>query len=156
MENTKLNLSIELVPSTSWYSNVRALISRKDWDTIRFATYAKYNNICATHNCGSTIKPLNCHEIWEYDDINHTQTLKGFIALCALCHHIKHLGYAHILADEGKLDMVKVMEHFMGVNQCDIKFYASYSDKAFAQWEQRSKHQWNICLDEYSNIIKHP
>ena len=152
MEVAKLNLTIELVPSTSWYSNVRSLVSRTDWDTIRFATYAEYNNICATHNCGSTRKPLNCHEVWEYEDTNHTQTLIKFVALCSLCHHVKHLGYAETLADDGKLSMVPIMEHFMEVNNCDIRVYDVYRTAAFKQWAQRSKHQWVVNLGDYSHL----
>jgi hypothetical protein len=156
MENSKLNLTIELVPSTSWYSNVRALVSRRDWDIIRLATYAAYNNICATTNCGDNTGHLNCHEIWEYDDAAHMQTLRGFVALCSLCHHVKHLGYAETLADEGKLSMVSVMEHFMKVNKCDIKEYDRARTAAFKQWRERSKHEWTVVLGEYANLIKKP
>src|SRR5262245_12052587 len=112
----ELKLCSELVPSTSWYDNMRSVISQTEWDTLRRRVYAEYN-----YRCGICLSKgrLSCHEIWHYDDQNHIQSLRDFVALCDLCHHVKHLGLARILANEGKLDYEKVVEHFMRVNQCD-------------------------------------
>jgi len=115
-KSDKLKLTIELVPSTSWYDNLRKYTSKEDWDKIRKRTYAEYGNRCGI--CEAEGR-LNCHEIWEYDDKKHIQRLVGFIALCDMCHHVKHIGLAGILASEGKLDYEKVVEHFMKVNNCD-------------------------------------
>ena len=92
-----LKLKIELVPKTSWYSNLRGKMSEKGWDNVRKKTYATFNYKCGI--CGSNEGQLHCHEIWEYDDKKHKQALKGFIALCVLCHHVKHIGLAGILAE---------------------------------------------------------
>jgi predicted restriction endonuclease len=74
-----LKLTIELVPKTSWYSNLRNVIRPAKWDKLRKSVYAEYEHKCGI--CGATGGRLNCHEIWEYIDTNHEQKLIGFIAL---------------------------------------------------------------------------
>ncbi len=145
-----LKLTTELVPSTSWYSNMRKFISQLDWDVLRKSVYAQYE-----HKCGicSAEGKLNCHEIWQYDDNTHVQQLSGFIALCDWCHHVKHLGFAGILAKKGKLDYEKVRWHFMTVNNCDKDVFDQHVNAAFAQWQARSEHEWKIDLGAYGNIV---
>lgn len=146
-----LILKIELVPKTSWYSNLRSNISSSDWDKLRKQIYAQHQNVCGI--CGSQER-LNCHEIWEYDDKNHIQKLQGFTALCDMCHHVKHIGYAGILAQEGKLDFDKVIDHFTKVNNCDKSTFKLHYEEAFVQWNERSIHKWKVDLGEYKSIVK--
>lgn len=151
MKSKELRLKIELVPSTSWYNNLRKYITKEDWDKIRKTAYANYGYRCGI--CGAEAR-LNCHEIWEYDDKKHIQKLKGFIALCDMCHHVKHMGLARIFASKGKLDYEKVIEHFMKVNKCDRIIFERHKEKAFVQREKRSSHEWQVDLGEYNDIIK--
>ncbi|MFH1285366.1 MAG: HNH endonuclease, partial [Candidatus Micrarchaeota archaeon] len=109
----RFKLEIELVPCSTWWSNLRKTIPKKKWDTLRKKVYAQYHNKCGI--CGAKRK-LNCHELWSYDDKKHIQTLVNFIALCDMCHHVKHLGLASILASRGQLDYETVINHFMKVN----------------------------------------
>jgi hypothetical protein len=147
----ELKLTIELVPRTSWYKNLRKYVSKKDWDKIRNRTYAEYGYRCGI--CGAEGR-LNCHEIWEYDDKNHIQKLKGFIALCNMCHHVKHMGLAGDLASKGKLDFEEVVKHFMKVNNCDYKIFAEHIIRAQDEWEERSQHEWRVDFGEYEDMIK--
>lgn len=147
----ELKLTIELVPTTSWYRNLRNLIPKAVWDEIRKRTYRKYKYRCGI--CGTRGR-LNCHEIWEYDDQNQIQKLVGFIALCSLCHHVKHIGYAGILASQGKLDYQKVVRHFMKVNGCNRDTYEKHIKNAFDQWNKRSQYDWYLDLGEYKNLVK--
>ena len=147
----ELKLTIELVPETSWGNNIRKCVSQSNWDKIRKAAYAKYK-----YKCGICEAPgrLSCHEIWDYDDELHVQNLNGFIALCTMCHNIKHIGLSGILAQEGKLDFDKLIEHFKIVNGCNLKTYEKHYDDAFKKWNERSKHEWHINLGEFKDIIK--
>ena len=36
-----IKLTIELVPRTAWFSNVRSMVSREDWDVLRKECYAQ-------------------------------------------------------------------------------------------------------------------
>jgi hypothetical protein len=148
----ELKLTIELVPGSAWYSNLRRRLPRTEWDRVRKQTYAASGYKCGV--CGAEGK-LNCHEIWEYDDQAHTQKLAGFIALCDLCHHVKHLGLAGILAQQGQLDYERVVKHFMAVNGCDRKMFEEVKSQAFRQWQERSRYQWTLDLGEYERFIAH-
>ncbi len=147
-----LKLSIELVPKTSWYSNLRNEMSKEGWDKLHKETYAQFGNKCGI--CGISEGQLNCHEIWEYDDKKHSQTLKGFIALCVMCHHVKHIGLAGILSQRGQLDFDAVVQHFIQINECDRDIFNEHYDEAFKVWRKRSSHDWKIDLGKYSSIIK--
>ena len=151
--NEDFKLTIELVPSTLWWMNPRKSMKQSQWDTLRKHVYQQYNNTCGI--CGATGVRLNCHERWEYsivDGIN-TQKLIGFIALCDLCHHVKHIGYAGILAQRGQLDFEKVVEHFMRVNQCTREVYEEHYRTAFAEWNERNMLLWEADWGEYQHLM---
>lgn len=147
----ELKLTIELVPRTSWYDNLRKVLPKSEWDRIRKRTYAEYDYRCGI--CGAQGK-LNCHEVWNYNDRDHRQTLGGFIALCDLCHHVKHIGLAGILASRGQLDYEKVVEHFVKVNECERSTFEEHKKEAFEQWAERSRHEWQVELGECEPVVK--
>ena len=140
-----MKLTIELVPRTSWYNNVRSNVSKERWDEIRFDCYAKAKYRCEI--CGETGKDqgyehdVECHEIWEYDEHWNKQTLKGFIALCPLCHKAKHPGLARVNGEE-KL----VITQLMKVNDMDEFEANNYLQDAFLTWDERSVFDWSVDL----------
>ena len=97
---------------------------------------------------------MNLHEIWNYDDKNHMQKLEGFILLCSMCHHVKHIGLAGILAREGKLDYDDMIEHFCRVNNCSKRDFEKHKKDAFEIWAQRSKHKWKQDFGRFNEFIK--
>jgi len=145
-----MKLTIELVPETSWYSNMRKVMTKEDWDILRKQVYKKYNWRCGV--CDD-IGMMNCHEIWEYDDVAHIQYLRGFIALCTMCHHCKHIGLAGILADQGRLDYTEIENHFCKVNKCTHAQMDEEVREAFELWDRRSNHTWFINFGEYENLV---
>ncbi len=147
---TKFKLEIELVPSATWWDNLRKKIPKKKWDELRRKVYVEYRHKCGI--CGSKGR-LSCHELWSYDDKNHIQRLVGFIALCDLCHHVKHIGLAGILASRGQLDYDAVVKHFMEVNHCDRETFEKRKEEAFTEWRERSKHEWHLDLGDYRWIL---
>ena len=122
------------------------MMSPQQWDVLRKKVYADYKHTCGI--CGSGGQ-LSCHEIWEYDDGKHIQKLTGLIALCELCHRVKHIGLAQLEGYRGNLAFEKVIEHFMQVNNCDRTTFKKNCDEAFALFEKRSKHQWTIEINSY-------
>ncbi|MEW6062900.1 MAG: HNH endonuclease [Nanoarchaeota archaeon] len=146
-----MELEIELVPATAWYSNLRNNISKSEWDKIRKETYKKAENKCQI--CGASSK-LDCHEIWDYDDKNNIQKLKGFTALCDDCHMIKHIGFAEIQVSKGLLNMNKLIEHFIKINKVTKQIFEECYEQAFKTWEERSQKEWITDLGEWGNLIK--
>jgi len=147
-----LKLEIELVPSTVWYSSLHNLLPRKVWDNIRNEIIRKNGKKCQI--CGETEGIMNLHEIWSYNDNKHIQKLEGFILLCQMCHHVKHIGLAGILASQGKLDYEKVIGHFGKVNNCTRKEFEEHEKEAFEIWRKRSKYQWKQDFGKYREFIK--
>ena len=153
-----MKLTIELVPSTSWYSNVRSNISREQWDVIRKACYAKAMHrceICDDHGYTQGFNhTVECHEVWDYvtsPEGDHTQVLIDFIALCPHCHKVKHAGLAKIKG-EGSL----VISQLMSVNNMNHSEAVIYIEKSFEVWRQRSKHKWDLdisVMDSYLNQL---
>lgn len=147
-----LRLTIELVPRTCWYNNMRAALSPQQWNTLRESVYMQQRYRCGI--CAAT-GTLHCHEQWHYDDERHQQTLHGFIALCEWCHHVKHIGLADVLARKGKLEFARVIEHFLRVNRCSRETFETHSHAAFVLWRERSRFQWETDLGAYSSLVAH-
>jgi len=147
----KLKLEIELVPQTSWYCNLRKVLTREEWDKIRKKSYTDTGYKCAI--CGASGR-LNCHEVWIYNDTKRVQKLEDFTALCDLCHHVKHMGFAGILAGRGKLNIDKVIEHFLKVNNCEQETFKNHQKIAFHKWSKRSAHKWKIDWGQYKNLLR--
>jgi hypothetical protein len=151
--NEDFKLTIELVPSSLWWMNPRKSMKQSRWDTLRKQVYRQYNNVCGI--CGAMGVRLNCHERWDYSvvDGGGTQKLIGFIALCDLCHHVKHIGHAGILAQRGQLYFEQVVEHFMRVNQCTREAYEEHYHTAFAEWNERNTLPWDADWGEYQHLM---
>lgn len=147
-----MKLSVELVPSTVWYSSLYRLLPTEVWNDIRNEIIRQNGRKCQI--CGETEGKMNLHEIWKYDDANHVQKLEGFILLCEMCHHVKHIGLAGILANEGKLDYDEVMKHFCRVNNCSKTDFKKHVDEAFETWGERSKHSWKQDFGKYQEFVK--
>jgi hypothetical protein len=138
-----MKLTIELVPSTSWYSNVRSNVSKAEWDKIIKTCYKKANykcEICKDTGLNQGYKhPVECHEIWSYNDVKKEQVLEGLIALCPKCHKVKHTGLAFV-KNEGHI----VIEQLMSVNEINVNEAERYVEKCFEKHKERSKHDWKL------------
>lgn len=141
-------LTAELVPSSSWYRNVRSNVSPDVWDQLRRSTYraARYRcEICAGR--GSR-HPVECHEVWAFDDETRTQRLVRLIALCPACHEVKHLGFA---ATRGRLDAA--LDHLARVNGWTRTDADLYAEAMFELHASRSRHDWNLDLSFLDGIL---
>jgi len=147
-----LKLTAELVPKTAWNKSLAKLLPRSVWNSIR-ANFIKENGR-KCQICGETEGRMNLHEIWNYEDVNHTQKLDGFILLCSMCHHVKHIGFAGILSQEGKLDYDSVVRHFCKVNNCSLTESERHVKDTFAIWRERSKHRWKQDFGEFNKYLK--
>jgi hypothetical protein len=68
-------LTVELVPETSWYSNLRSELTEEQWDTVRRRCYVAADYRCEVCGGRGPKWPVECHEVWSYDDLEHVQTL---------------------------------------------------------------------------------
>lgn len=142
-----MKLTIELVPKTSWYDNVRSHVSKEVWDKLRNEVYFQASYKCEICGGKGPKWPVECHEVWEYDDVNHVQKLVKFIALCPNCHTTKHVGFA---MTQGKEDIV--IEQLMKINKMTNKEADDYITQSFKLWKERSKHQWTVDISILKEI----
>ncbi len=134
-----MKLTIELVPQTSWYSNVRSNVTQKEWDVLRRDSYKKAGHKCEICSGVGPKHPVECHEIWEYDDEALTQTLTGLISLCPNCHQVKHIGLARI-----KGNYPKALKHLAEVNGITEEEAEKYVEECFEIWQERSEKKYTI------------
>jgi hypothetical protein len=140
-------LTIELVPRTCWFSNVRDLVSREDWDRIRAQVYRRAAQRCEVCGGLGSSHPVECHEVWQYDEARAVQSLLRMIALCPACHEVKHIGLAGV---NGRGEVA--LRHLAKVNGWEPAIAARFVEEAFALWESRSNQAWALdvsALDAY-------
>ena len=140
---TKLKLTIELVPSSSWFNNVRAVLTRKQWDVLRKQVYTQAWDTCQICGGVGPKHPVECHEIWHYDDNKLIQTLVGMIALCPNCHMVKHIGYAEV---SGRFALA--VKHLMKINKLTKAEAGKVISEAFSKWVERSKKSWTVDISQ--------
>lgn len=145
-------LTIELVPKSSWINNVRAIVTKDQWDIIRNKVYDKAWYVCEICGDVGPKHPVECHEIWHYDDDKLIQKLDGMIALCPNCHMVKHMGLAQL---QGRGE--KSLKHFMKINSLNKKLAEKYIVESFDLWKKRSEKKWTLNLshlEEYNIKLK--
>ena len=140
-----MRLEIELVPATCWFSNVRSAVTKKRWDKIKQQVSTQAWDTCRICGGVGPKHPVECHEIWSYDDINQIQKLLGMLALCPDCHRVKHFGLAQV---QGKEEVA--LQHLMKVNELSRKQAEQYVQAAFARWAERSIKKWTLDISYLS------
>jgi hypothetical protein len=118
------------------------MVTRGQWEKCKNLVKARSGSRCEI--CGGRGKryPVDCHEIWEYDDEQQVQTLVGLIALCPRCHEVKHLGRAFAVGNAER-----AIAHLMEVNGWDGEQAYEYCMLAFRIWEARSEMEWTTNVD---------
>ena len=132
-------MTVELVPSTCWFSNVRSEVSRTDWDTLKRLTSKAARYRCEVCGGRGSKWPVECHEVWTYR--TGVQQLVRLIALCPDCHEVKHLGLAE---SRGRLQ--RALQHLATINGWAIIDARRYAEAVFELWAQRSNHEWSLDL----------
>ena len=135
----KLELQIALIPSTSFYTNLRKMLKRADWDKIRRACYKKADNHCEICGGQGSKHPVECHETWEFNHRTGVQKLTGVVALCPSCHQATHFGLAQVRGFEKN-----ARDHIKKVNGYTDRTVDDMVTSAFKLWEIRSEDTWSI------------
>jgi predicted amidophosphoribosyltransferase len=132
-------LTAELVPSTCWWSNLRSNTPRSQWAKCQAFVRTRSGDRCEVCGGRGPQWPVECHEVWGYDDTTHVQTLTGLIALCPACHEVKHIGRASAIGN-----LAPALSHLMAVNGWTGDQATDYLDGVWDTWRARSKHQWTL------------
>lgn len=141
-----MRLSCELIPRSTWGENVRSLLTRSQWDRLRRFVYAQAGGICEI--CGDVgtnqgrKHDLEAHEIWQFCEDTHTQTLTGMIGLCPECHRVKHIGRAFATGAH-----MRAISHLARVNGWSPEQVHAHISHAFDEHTARSAHMWSVRYD---------
>lgn len=135
-------LEVELVPQTCWWSNVRSQVTKTQWETCKRFVRTRSRDRCEVCGGRGMKWPVECHEIWNYDDENQIQTLVGLVALCPDCHAAKHIG--RTLSVESSQRGEHVLRHIMTINRWGYEHLEQYLDKVFAIHSIRSEWVWSL------------
>jgi hypothetical protein len=134
-------LTSELVSQSCWFSNVRDHVDKATWDVLRRATYKKAGYRCEVCKGRGDKWPVECHEVWHYDDQSLVQKLVGLVALCPSCHAVKHLARAQI---DGVYE--EALEHLGNVNKWSKAEVDAYVAGVWETFHWRSQQQWTLDL----------
>ncbi len=180
----QLRLTVEPVPKTLANKSLNKLLSWKKWEEIREREYARYNYRCGICEIASDDGRLECHEVFEYDDVACIQKLSKLIALCSRCHSVESWGWAKkrpdtvryftIWQDEGRLAAYReggykvdkegnetrttlLEDHFMSVNGCDLKTMREHIIVESEVWTRRSQYEdWKTDFGEFNQLLDDP
>jgi hypothetical protein len=122
-------------------NNVRKVLTPAQWKVLSKTVYDAAYSLCQICGGVGPKHPVECHEIWHYNDKTLVRTLIGMISLCPDCHMVKHFGLATI---QGKQD--RALAHLMKVNGLKKREAEEYIVQAFETWNKRSKKQWTLDL----------
>jgi len=142
-------LQIELVPRPLWGKSLKSTLMSSEWDRIRKTVYRRQGYKCGI--CGTGGRML-CHEQWEYDDDNCTQTLTGFIAVCDDCNNCIHMGRASAVLNEA--DFNGVLTHYAKVNGCSVDDAKQDYQKALIEWHERSIDDWTTVVGDHNVFLQ--
>lgn len=141
-------LQFELVPDSCWYSNLRSILSKKQWDYLRKEAYDRAQGRCMI--CGRPAKRLEAHEKWSYDEKNKVQKLEDIIAVCHDCHSVIHIGRTSLVGN-----MERAEKHYMKVNACSYTDFLKDLGIANTQHQRRNEiDAWKLDLSYLERYIR--
>ena len=148
MEDKKFILNFELVPDSCWYSNLRSLLSKAQWEFIKKDARERANGKCMI--CGRKTTRLETHEQWMYDETTNTQILSDIKAICPDCHRVIHFGFTSLRFDNTE----RYENHFMKVNNCTYADFKEQLNKANIDHQRRNQiNEWKLDLQYLTRYI---
>jgi hypothetical protein len=137
-------LFVDLIPETSWFTNVRSAVEPRDWERLRQMVYRRAGYRCEA--CGAAEDRqrgvrMEAHERFTYDAPAGVQRLARLICLCGWCHTATHMGFAGV---RGVQD--EATAHLMAVTGMNPTEASQHIDEAFTRWERRSAIRWRVDL----------
>lgn len=133
------HIELELIPQPTWNVNLRLVLKASHWKKLSKSVRDQSGEHCSLCGRNRNGRPLECHERWEYDDVQRIQRLVGLEALCKACHEVRHFGRA-VSMGHGK----RAAAHLRKVNGWTAEELDQHVEKAFDKWLERSNHSWTV------------
>lgn len=142
-------LNISMIPSEQHGKNLRAMLTKVEWDTLRIQCYIKANYRCELCNGKGKEHPVECHEDWEYNLNKGIQKLRALQAVCPMCHKVIHIGRAFKtgFGDEA-------LRHHRKVNKIRMKTQQRVIDRAKFEWLKREEIEFDLDISHAKELLK--
>jgi len=141
-------LSIEPVPFSSRFSSVRGYLGHAEFNRLKKAVFVRAGyrcEICLENGFEQGHQhPVECHEVFEYDDLKGTQKISALMSLCPRCHSVKNIELSRAKSDE---EFEVAMAQLAKVNGWSKPQAQTYYQHALHVWKERSKKPWDLNLD---------
>ena len=134
-------MTVELIPRTSWFTNVRSHVPAAEWERLKRIVSERAGRRCEICGGRGSHWPVECHEVFSYDDECRVQRLERLVALCPACHEVKHIGLAGVRGR--RAEAVRHLARVNGWSNADAELYL---EACFEQWHRRSNHEWTLDL----------
>lgn len=143
----KRKLNFELIPDGCWYYNLRAILSKAEWDYIKKDAKARANGKCNV--CGRKTTQLDAHERWSYDEKKGIQKLEDVIAVCKDCHNTIHINRTWL-----KGNIERAEDHYMKVNNCSyVEMRKDLGEANERQKQLNEVSEWKLDLSWLKRFI---
>lgn len=145
-------LTIDLVPGPLHGQSLANLLNRNEWERLRADTLRRKGALCEV--CGAR-SPLECDEVWDYDDTARVARLAQLRIICRMCHRAKHYGRTRSVFDEQEVEAV--IAHFCRVNGCDRAAFEAHQKQASELWWERTQPErgtWSVDFGEWSRLLR--
>jgi hypothetical protein len=136
-------VTVDLIPETSFFRNVRSHVTRAQWASIRAVVIARAGGRC--ERCLAPTDAFDCDEVWRYEGTR--QILAGLAAVCKRCHAVKHFAHSE-LRGHG----LRALRHMCKVNGWSQDQAIQHIAEAYATWEERSRIHWELDLSYLTHI----
>jgi hypothetical protein len=133
--------------------SAKKTLGRTAWKQIRQDVLSAAKNTCEI--CGHEPNiyygdPLNCHEVWHYDDRRAVATLIRLRMQCGACDNAVHVGRAmtYGVGDRAFAQLQKVN----GIAVAEVE---QLGVAALAQWQRRNPKAWRMRIAD-ALVAKYP
>mmetsp|Transcript_21198 Transcript_21198/g.46504 ORF Transcript_21198/g.46504 Transcript_21198/m.46504 type:complete len:332 (-) Transcript_21198:570-1565(-) len=136
----RVSLYVDLIPRSLRGTNLSAELPTSEWNRLRKTQYRKAGHRCQV--CGGVGErwPVECHERWSRNPSTRTLHLRGLLALCPMCHKVKHLSRA---SNQGE-SSVLAQRHLATINGWTVEQTTSYLEQVMRTLEEDNEHVWRV------------
>lgn len=132
-------LYVDLVPSSSWYSNLRAELDPAEWKSLQKLTFKRAGYCCEICSGKGPKWPVECHERWAFDEATGIQRLTALEALCPDCHESTHIGLAAV---RGRAEQAEA--HLKRINGWSDEQVKDHVRNAYGVYKRLSSRPWTL------------
>lgn len=141
-------LYVDMLPSSTWQLNARAVLSDTTWRSISRAVRQRAGGRCELCSHAASQAALHAHERFAFDLASRTQRLVRLLAACESCHEAIHYGRA---SAQGRANAA--IRQLARVNGVSDAAALEHAEQAVTQWHARDQVAWSVDLSILRELL---